>query len=279
MAEILIAGCGFLGEAAAVLFSTAGWRVHALTASESSASALRERGFSAHAGDLATLASVAALRQMIGRMDGVIHCASSGRGGAEAYRAVYAQGLRNLDAMFPEARLLFVSSTSVYGQTNGEIVTEQSEAAPSRETSRILLQAEQWALRTNGWVARVAGLYGPGRSVYRRKFQNGTAILEAGGQRWINQVHRDDAARALFHLIQTPAPSGIYNVSDDSPCSLRQVYEWLAEALGGDLPAEGPEDPNRKRALTSKRVSNAKLRETGWRPHYPSYRDAIGDLG
>jgi len=191
---------------------------------------------------------------------------------------VYGRGMRHLDAMFPEARFLFVSSTSVYGQTAGEWVDEQSRTEPARETSRILLGAEQLALQTGGWVARVAGLYGPGRSVYLRKFQAGQAVLEKGGTRWVNQIHRDDAARALFQLVHAEAAPGIYNVSDGTPCQLRQIYLWLAEAFGGSLPAEGPEDPNRKRALTHKRVSNAKLRAIGWRPRYPSYREAIPDL-
>ncbi|HEY5792971.1 MAG TPA: NAD-dependent epimerase/dehydratase family protein [Chthoniobacterales bacterium] len=278
MAEILIAGCGFLGEAAAALFLEAGWKVHGLTASEKSADALGERGVIAHAGDLTQLPSVAALRQKIGRMEAVIHCASSGRRGEPAYRAVYESGMRHLGAMFPEARLLFVSSTSVYGQVNGEWVHEESPAEPSRETSRILLAAEQVALRTDGWVARVAGIYGPGRSVYLRRFLSGEAVLENGGSRWVNQIHRDDAARGLFQLIQTRAPAGVYNVSDDAPCSLKEIYSWLGGYFGKPLPPEGEGDPNRKRALTNKRVRNAKLRSTGWQPRYPSYREAIAEL-
>lgn len=221
---------------------------------------------------------MAGLRQSIGSMDVVIHCASSGRGGEESYRRVYDQGMRNLDAMFPEARILFVSSTSVYGQTDGADVDERSLAAPTRETSRILLGAEQLALRTGGWVARVAGLYGPGRSIYLRKFRAGEAVLENGGTRWVNQVHRDDAAQALFQIIQSDAAPGIYNVCDDTPASLQQIYAWLAEALGGSMPPEGAADPNRKRALTHKRIRNAKLRGIGWRPKYPSYREAIPAL-
>ncbi|NIP92013.1 MAG: SDR family NAD(P)-dependent oxidoreductase, partial [Akkermansiaceae bacterium] len=68
--------------------------------------------------------------------------ASSGRGGPDAYRAVFLQGARHLLEIFPDAHLLFVSSTSVYGQTDGSLVTEESPTEPDRETSRILLEAE-----------------------------------------------------------------------------------------------------------------------------------------
>lgn len=278
MARILIAGCGFLGEAAAFLFREAAWDVYALTASEESAQALRDRGLNVSTADISQMASVAAIRRKIGAVDGFIHCASSGRGGPAAYREVYLKGMHTLCALFPDAVPLFVSSTSVYGQSEGEWVTESCPAEPTPETGRILLAAEKVALEAGGWVTRLSGIYGPGRSVYLRKLLNGDASLENGGTRWINQIHRDDAARALFHLVSKGSPRGIYNVSDNTPCSQRQVYEWLAAHFNRDLPPEGPVNPNRKRGLTSKRVSNARLREVGWEAGFPSYRDAIGTL-
>ena len=192
-------------------------------------------------------------------------CASSGRGGGDAYRQVYLEGCRNLVQRFPDARLLFTSSSSVYAQVNGERVTEESETVPDRETGKILLEAEQVVTGAGGVVARLAGIYGPGRSVLLRKFQSGEAVIEDDGKRFINQIHRDDAAKAVFHLLTLDEFSGgeIFNVSDSGSLSQLEVYQGLARIFGKDLPPFGPRDLNRKRGWTHKRVSNEKAQVEG----------------
>lgn len=181
--------------------------------------------------------------------------------------------MENLLQAFCPQKTIFTSSTSVYAQIDGEWVTEDAPTDPSRETGRLLLAAEQIALSPGGLVARLSGLYGPGRSVLLRKFLSGQAVLEKGGERWINQIHRDDAASALFHLADSPV--GIYNVTDNTPATQKTVYQWMADYLGQPLPPAGEPDLNRKRGWTSKRVSNAKLRDLGWQPQFPSYREAL----
>ena len=210
--------------------------------------------------------------------DVVVHCASSGRGGADAYRAVYRDGLEHLRDAFSPRRLIFTGSTSVYSQVDGGWVSEESPAEPDRETGRVLLEAEKIALDGGGIVARLAGIYGPGRSVLLKKFLEGSAVLEAGGNRWINQIHRDDGARALLQLAQNEVAAGVYNVCDDTPTTQREIYGWIADFLNRPLPPEGPADLNRKRGWTSKRISNARLRAVGWSPRYPGYRDALPEL-
>ena len=210
--------------------------------------------------------------------DVVVHCASSGRGGADAYRAVYRDGLEHLRDAFSPKRLIFTGSTSVYSQVDGGWVSEESPAEPDRETGRVLLEAEKIALAGGGIVARLAGIYGPGRSVLLKKFLDGSAVLEAGGNRWINQIHRDDGARALLQLAQNEVAAGVYNVCDDTPTTQREIYGWIADFLNRPLPTEGPADLNRKRGWTSKRISNARLRAVGWSPRYPGYRDALPEL-
>jgi nucleoside-diphosphate-sugar epimerase len=175
-------------------------------------------------------------------------------------------------------RVIFVSSTSVYGQEDGSWVTEESKAVPDRETGRILREAEEIALAAGGTVARLSGIYGPGRSILLKRFLAGEAVLEDGGYRWINQIHRDDAAAALVRLSDPSLPAGIYNVSDDTPTTQREVYGWMGELLHPPLPPEGPADLDRKRGWTSKRINNGKLRSVGWRPAFPSYRDALPQL-
>jgi nucleoside-diphosphate-sugar epimerase len=273
--QIVIAGCGFLGEAAAGFFLEAGWRVLGLCATEESAARLADRPFPVAVVDISKPIRVPAEWE---RPDVVVHCASSGRGGADAYRAVYRDGLEYLRDAFSPRRLIFTGSTSVYSQVDGGWVTEDSPAEPDRETGRILLEAEKIALEAGGVVARLAGIYGPGRSVLLKKFLEGSAVLEAGGNRWINQIHRDDGARALLQLAQHEAAAGIYNVCDDTPTTQREIYGWIADHLNRPLPPEGPADLNRKRGWTSKRISNARLRSLGWSPRYPGYRDALAEL-
>lgn len=227
------------------------------------------------AADISSPEDLAAVRARHGAFDFVLHCASSGRGGAEAYRKVYVAGARNLAGIFPEARLIFTSSTSVYAQNSGEWVDESSAADPLRETGGLLLEAEAIVRAANGCVLRLAGIYGPGRSVLLRKFMENTAMLENGGGRWLNQIHRDDAVRAVRMAAQSGTAGAIYNVADDQPATQREVYEWIAGFLKRPLPPDGPADPNRKRGWTSKRVSNSKLRALGWAPQFPSYCFAL----
>lgn len=273
MPRIVIAGCGFVGLATARMFHSAGWEVLGTTSSAESAAALAGEPFAVAAADLGDAEAVATLAEWRG-CDAVIHCASSGRGGADAYRRVYRDGARNLLEQLQPGELLFTSSTSVYAQTSGEWVTEQSAAEPDRETGRVLRETEDLVLASGGCVARLAGIYGPGRSVLLKKFLAGEAVIEGDGSRWINQAHRDDIPAALVRLIEAGA-RGIFNVSDDTPMTQREVYEGLAAQLHRPLPPSGPIDPNRKRGWTSKRVSNAKLRALGWVPRYPSFFDAL----
>ena len=275
MPRVVIAGCGFVGLATARVFQTAGWDVLGLTHSAESAAALKGEAFSVAPCDISDAEAVRAIASgLAGNADAVIHCASSGRGGADAYRAVYLEGVRNLLDAFVGARLIFTSSTSVYAQTDGAVVTEDSPAEPPRETGQILRGTEELVLARGGIVARLAGIYGPGRSVLLRKFFSGEAVIEGDGGRFVNQVHRDDIASALRVLIEEGA-TGIFNVSDDAPMPQREIYTWLAERFARVGPPSGPIDPNRKRGWTSKRVSNAKLRALGWAPQFPSFFDAV----
>ena len=274
MPRILIAGCGFVGLATARLFAKRGWEVVAGTHSSESAEKLSAEPFRAITFDLAERESVAQ-HAALAPFDAIVHCASSGRGGAEQYRRVYLEGARNLAAVFQPPCLLFTSSTSVYAQTDGSWVREDSAAKPDRETGRLLRETEDFVQSQNGLATRLAGIYGPGRSVLLRKFFDGTAIIEGDGAKWLNQVHRDDIASALFTLIAARA-TGIFNVSDDRPLAQRELYAWLAERFQRPLPPTGEPDLNRKRGWTNKRVSNAQLRALGWAPRYPSFFDAVG---
>ena len=270
MKTCFVAGCGFTGLATARLLHGRGWIVIGGTHSAESAVALAGEAFPVLACDITDRAALARLPAV----EAVVHCASSGRGGVEQYRAVYLEGARALADVLTPQRFVFTSSTSVYAQNDGCVVTEESAAEPDRETGAVLRETEEFLLAQGGIVARLAGIYGPGRSVLLRKFFSGEAVIEGDGGRFVNQVHRDDIATALLALVQAEA-RGIFNVVDDEPMTQRDIYMWLAQHFQKPLPPGGPVDENRKRGVTNKRVSNAKLRALGWTPRYPSFRAAI----
>jgi nucleoside-diphosphate-sugar epimerase len=271
--RVFVAGCGYLGAIVARRLVGDGWEVFGGVHSPETATALAGEPFRALTCDITDAASVAELASL-GTWDAIIHCASSGRGGAEQYGPIYLEGSRRLIEILRPGYFLFTSSTSVYAQIDGNWVTEESATQPDRETGRILLAAEGLAVAHGGAVARLAGIYGPGRSVLLRKFFAGEAVIEGDGSRWINQIHRDDAAAALAALVQTGG-RGVFNVADDAPIAQRDLYETLAARFRRPLPPTGPIDPNRKRGWTHKRVSNAKLRALGWAPQFPSFFDAL----
>ena len=273
MPRILIAGCGYVGQAAADVYHAAGWAVEGWTRSVESVATLSAKPHPICRVDISRRARVA---EYTGTFDAVIHCASSSGGDAEMYRQVYLDGARNLLEMFPGSKLLFTSSTSVYAQGDGSWVTEESETKPTRETSQILLETERLVLANGGIVARLAGIYGPGRSALLTKFVEGTAIVDAENDRFVNQVHRDDIAAALFLLLSREGESGqIYNVVDDEPILQSECYRWLAQRLNRPPPRIGKSKHQRKRGDSNKRVSNAKLHRSGWTPQYPTFAEAM----
>ena len=283
MARVLVVGCGFVGEAAADLFHAWGWEVVGWTHSPESAARLNaEKPYPVSAHDITDAEQVkisAHALQANGLVDVLVDCVSSGRGGGvEQYRRVYLDGARHLSNSVEAARFIYTGSTSVYAQVDGGWVDEQTPALPDRETGRVLRETEEVVLASpGGTVARLAGIYGPGRSVLLKKFLAGEAVMEGDGTRWLNQIHRDDAASALFRLAQPDAPPGVYNVADGTPLKQGQLYLGLAEQFKREMPPNGPEDRNRKRGWTNKRVTNSKLKTLGWVARYPSFLDWVAE--
>jgi nucleoside-diphosphate-sugar epimerase len=273
MPRILIAGCGYVGQAVADLFHAAGWTVEGWTHSAESAARLSANPYPVRGVDVSRRTQVA---EHGGMFDAVIHCASSRGGDAETYRQVYLDGARNLLETFPGSKLLFTSSTSVYAQSDGSWVTQESETKPVRETSRILLETEKLVLDQRGIVARLAGIYGPRRSALLSKFLEGTAMIDPENDRFVNQVHRDDIATGLFFLLGREAEGAqIYNVVDDQPILQSECYRWLAQRLNRPLPPIGKSKGPRKRGDSNKRMSNARLRRLGWTARYPTFVEAM----
>jgi nucleoside-diphosphate-sugar epimerase len=143
------------------------------------------------------------------------------------------------------------------------------------ETERLILEAAA-AGTLPGRILRVAGIYGPGRGHLLQQLLRGEARVQGTGSRWINMIHRDDAAGALIAALERGRPGEIYNAVDDEPVSQLEFLTWLSGRLERPLPPVATEEElaTRKRGLTHKRVRNQKLRlETGWAPSYPTFRE------
>lgn len=196
----------------------------------------------------------------------------------EAYRATYVDGMCRALAAVEAAghrprRAVLVSSTAVYGVVaEGTPVDEETAARPASGRARVLLEAEQAFLSRipQGTVLRLSGLYGHGPSRLAAK-------VLAGGvtdpDRWTNRVHRDDAAAAVVHLLtREDPPASLYIGSDDEPATMGAVAGYLAQRLGGPKPPR-PEPAH----AHGKRLSNHRLRASGWEPAYPTYREGYRD--
>jgi nucleoside-diphosphate-sugar epimerase len=273
MARILIAGCGYVGEAAADAFHKRGWEVEGWTASVESAAKLSDRHYAVRAVDVADRDAVSGSP---GDFDFLIHCVSSRGGGEEEYRRLYFDGARNLLRAFPDATLLFTSSTSVYPQTDGSVVDEKSPAEPRHGKGKILRETEELVLATGGIVARLGGIHGPHRSFFLTRLLEGRTSPE-GNDRLINQIHRDDIVSALLLLADRRADcrGEIFNVVADEPVRASAAYEWLSTRLKRPLVSDAHDARPRKRGESNKQVGNRKLRVLGWAPRYPTFESAM----
>ena len=217
----------------------------------------------------ADLASGEGLARLPRRVDAVAFCAAPDQRDEAAYRALYLDGLRRLMDACEAPRLVFVSSTAVYGQDAGEWVDEASPAEPPGFNGRILREAEAALAQHGGGIAlQLSGLYGPGRGMMLRKARAG----EPGRPHWSNRLHVDDAAGALSCLLDVESPEACYIGSDDLPALESDVLGWLRERQGLPAVAAAPG------AATGKRLRNARLRAAGWVPAHPDYRSGYGGL-
>jgi shikimate kinase/nucleoside-diphosphate-sugar epimerase len=276
--QVLVVGCGYIGAPLAKMMKEAGAEVVGVTRSEKSALELsQELGVELRAGDVGDMTWMQSLANEY-KFDVVIHCASSSGGGAEAYQRVFVDGVTALTHCFHKAHLIFVSSTSVYCQMNGEIVDETSEASTERETARLLVTAEQIVLKHGGAVARLAGIYGPYRFHSLKKVIRGEATVEvnhvATEGRWVNQIHQEDAISALIQLA-TQKITGIYNIVDDKPTLQRPMMELLVQLFNAPAVQIVAANTERKRGWSHKSVSNRKMKAVGWQLKYPHFLNAI----
>lgn len=286
MARILIAGCGDIGTTLGQNLHTAGHTVWGLKRHPAHLPA----AINPLAADLTDPAS---LTQLPPDLDYVIYSAAAAGFNETYYQAAYVDGVRNLLRALTETnqhpqRLLFTSSTSVYGQSHGEWVDEDTPAHSSGFSGRCIRAGEQlfW---DNPWpavVVRFSGIYGPGRTQLIDSVRQGTAVQPSGAPLYTNRIHRDDCARTLAHLMVAADPKPLYLATDDEPAPLDEILRWLALQLGvseppvsNTPPKSGTGENNAAvRLRASKRCRNARLRASGFHFHYPSYREGYAAL-
>lgn len=193
-----------------------------------------------------------------------------------SYRATYVDGMaRALDAL-PEApeRAVLVSSTAIHPSRDLPALEDETAVAdPADGPGRMLLTAEEAFHRRvpHGTVLRLSGLYGGSSTRLLDMVREGRV---EDPHRWTNRIHRTDAAAAVVHLLTMPGqPERLYLGTDDEPAQLGDVAAFLATRLGA--PSPPPADP----ALGhGKRLSNARLRSTGWAPTLPSFREGYAGV-
>lgn len=280
--RVLIVGCGYVGVPLGAALAIRGHEVFGLRRSALADAELRAAGLKPLHADITQPATLAKLPN---DFDWVVNCTASGGGAADDYRRVYLEGTCNLLAWLAPSRLrkfVYTSSTGVYGQDDGGWVTETSPTEPQADTARMLVEAERALLeawRRSGFpavVLRVAGICGPGRGFYLRSLIRGEARLLGDGSRFVNMIHRDDVVGAIIAALERGQPGAIYNVCDDEPVELRDLYRWLAARLNLPMPPSIPagNGAGRPRAVTNKRVANQRLRaDLGWLPRFPTFRE------
>ncbi len=206
------------------------------------------------------------------------------RSSDKSIEEVYVTGLANVLAALPSPprRLIYISTTGVYGQTDGDWVSEQSPCQPARPGGKACLAAEQLlaesSLAPRVVVLRCAGLYGPGRIPLVDYVRRG-AEIPSRPDAHLNLIHIDDVAHVVTIVDEVETVSRVYNVADGQPVLRREFYREIARLVGAAEPtfAAGisPGDERRNR-VDDKRISSALLmNELHATLTYPSYREGL----
>jgi nucleoside-diphosphate-sugar epimerase len=263
----LIIGCGYLGGRVADIWMAQGHTVHVLTRSQARAQEFAHRGMKPIVGDLCDPVSLPEFPAMRSVLFAVGYDASSGR----TRQQVQVEGLKNITERLVQAeQVIYISSSSVYGQSAGEWVDEMSECQPVQPGGIACLQAEQSLLtslsqmqtidRAN--VLRLSGIYGPDRLLSKVESLRAGQALSGTGLEWLNLIHVDDAAAAVLACELRAQPNQTYLISDDKPVSRAEYYGLLATLVGAPPPRFDPaSNPSRGSGGLNKRCCNRRLHE------------------
>ncbi len=199
-------------------------------------------------------------------METVLYAIGLDRSSGATMRQVFVDGLANvLAALPPPGRLLYISSSSVYGQTDGGWVDEDSPTEPEEEAGRIVLEAEKLlrAKLPEAIILRFGGIYGPGRLLRQKTIAAGEPII-GDAEKWLNLIHIEDGVQAVLAAQERGQPGRIYNICDDQPVRRREFYTRLAGAMGLAPPrfaAPRPDQPTPPHEKANRRIRNRRMRE------------------
>ncbi len=271
--SVLIAGCGDIGGRLALQLLRQGWTVYGLRRTV----AKLPPGVFGVGADLFDARMPAQWPE--DRIDYLVYCATPTVRDEAGYRAAYVQGLRHVLGWIERGgqkpkRIVFVSSSSVYGQQRGEWVDETSPAEATGFSGQVMREAEQVTLNSGlpASILRLTGIYGPGRSDLMNRVRQGYSVA-IDPPLYGNRIHADDAAGLLAFLLMADARGAAlddcYIGVDDVPAPLAEVVDWMRKRLG----VTKWSDEMSVRRAGSKRCSNARAKALGWVPRYASYKE------
>lgn len=281
----LIFGCGYLGSRVARRWRDAGDRVTIVTRSTERATKFERDGYRAVVADITRPAAL----QDLPSADTVLFAVGYDRSAASTatIEQVYAGGLRNVLAALPHniGRLIYISTTGVYGPADGDWVDEATPPDPRREGGRASLAAEQvlaaHPLGARSLILRLAGIYGPDRIPFIEELRSGESI-PATTSGYLNLIHVDDAAEVAVAAATSDLRENgprIYCVSDGHPVERGEYYSEVARQIGAAPPRfvdPEPQSPRAERAASSRRVRNDRLlAELRVSLAYPNYRAGL----
>ena len=276
-----VVGCGYLGLRVAEIWRDAGHTVHVTTRSEQRAKELMRQGFE----PLVIEITAPNCQISLPAVDTVLYAVGFDRRSGLSREDVYCSGLNNVLQRLPRVtdRLIYISSTGVYGQTMGEWVDEQSVCNPTQEGGKVCLAAEE-LLRTSPFggrsvVLRLAGIYGPSRVPFLERLRNREAIpVVAEG--YLNLIHVDDAVASVIAAESADLPN-LYVLSDGYPVLRRRYYESIARRLNVEATFAVPDRSTSRgqRGLSSKRVCNERIvRDLRLKLQYPNYEMGLDQI-
>lgn len=278
MADYLVIGCGYLGLEVAHLWLQQGHTVWVTTRKPDRARELAQRGWKPIVCDVLDLESMRSLPHV----STAVYSVGMDRTTGHSMRQVYVEGLANGLAAWKHRadKVIYISSTGVYGQTTGEIVDETSRTEPADESGRVVLEAEQVLRRYDptSVILRFAGIYGPHRLIRIEALRN-QEPLSGNPDGWLNLIHVQDGARAVL-AADINAPDGsTFIISDNVPVPRRQFYSTMARLMQTPAPVFAPWNPDHPlppHLKSNKRLSNRKARvELHWEPLYPSWEKGL----
>ncbi len=234
--SVFIAGCGDIGRRVAALHRARGDAVSALARSQASARLLQTPGIAAVAGDLDDADS---LKHLSLRSAWVYYFAPPPEGQEHDPRS--ARFLASLDPA--PAKLVYISTSGVYGDHRGGWVTEQTAPNPQTARAKARLAAETallgWSRRTHVPVVilRVGGIYGPGRLPIER-IRRAELVVRREEAPYTNRIHADDLAHVCLAAMERGAAGAIYNVCDGEHGTMTDYFNAVADAQGLPRPPQ-----------------------------------------